>query len=333
MGVACRNVCRLCDRIEARGTDAPSRFARPDASAARSNTPCCWRLTRAGTRARTAGGPRASQPRRLVHLAQQLHLRLEQPQRGAHATDRVAGSLQKLFAIVEWLAAVAVGRQARRKTSGRDRAVAALTQETSRRPACRGAARRCRAPVPQSARSTPRGRSSCEATSSSSCASSKITAAASGRMPASGAPRGLLPHRKIGKEQVVIDDDDVRLERAAAHLGDEAAAIIGTGRPQAGLAARVELVPQRARFRQLGKLRAVAGFGRLLPLGDLPVLVDLFETRQDRLIAQGDELVAAEVVGAALHVADAQTRPAATPETARRGNRAGPAAPWFRWRR
>ena len=44
----------------------------------------------------------------------------------------------------------------------------------------------------------------------------------------------------------------------------------------------------------------------LLPLGDLPVLVDLFETGEDGLVAQGDELVAAEVVGAALHVADAQ---------------------------
>ena len=44
----------------------------------------------------------------------------------------------------------------------------------------------------------------------------------------------------------------------------------------------------------------------LLPLGDLAVLVDFFQAGQDGLVAQGEELVAAEVVGAALHVADAQ---------------------------
>ena len=54
------------------------------------------------------------------------------------------------------------------------------------------------------------------------------------------------------------------------------------------------------------KLGAVAGFGGLLPLGNLPVLVDLFQARENRLVAQGEELVAAKVVGAALHVADAQ---------------------------
>ena len=59
-------------------------------------------------------------------------------------------------------------------------------------------------------------------------------------------------------------------------------------------------------FGQAGKLGAVAGFGGLLPFGDLAVLVDLFQAGQNRLIAQSDELVAAEVVGAALHVADAQ---------------------------
>ena len=53
-------------------------------------------------------------------------------------------------------------------------------------------------------------------------------------------------------------------------------------------------------------LGAVAGFGGLLPLGDVVELVDLFEAVEERVVAQGVELVAAEIVGAALHVADLQ---------------------------
>ena len=81
------------------------------------------------------------------------------------------------------------------------------------------------------------------------------------------------------------------------------------------------------------ELGAVAGFGDLLPLGDLLVLVDLFQTGQDGLVAQGGELVAAEIVGAALHVADAQVARAGFRGRERRGSRAGPGGPWFRWRR
>ncbi len=121
-----------------------------------------------------------------------------------------------------------------------------------------------------------------------------------------GRAGGLALDGEVGEEEVVVDDDDVRLEGAAPHLGDEAAAVVGTGCAEAGFGARVELVPEGARLGQAGKLGAVAGFGGLLPLGDLVVLVDLFQARQNGLVAQGDELVAAEVVGAALHVADAQ---------------------------
>ncbi len=46
--------------------------------------------------------------------------------------------------------------------------------------------------------------------------------------------------------------------------------------------------------------------GRLLPRGDLVELVDLLQAGEHRLIAQRIELVLAEIVRAALHVADAQ---------------------------
>ena len=44
-----------------------------------------------------------------------------------------------------------------------------------------------------------------------------------------GRAGGLLLDGEVGEEQVVVDDDDVGLEGAAAHLGDEAAAVVGTG--------------------------------------------------------------------------------------------------------
>jgi len=51
-------------------------------------------------------------------------------------------------------------------------------------------------------------------------------------------------------------------------------------------------------------LGAVAGGGGLFPGEDVVELVDLFETAEDGVVAQGVELLLAEVVGAALHVTD-----------------------------
>ena len=44
-----------------------------------------------------------------------------------------------------------------------------------------------------------------------------------------GRAGGLLLDGEVGEEQVVVDDDDVRLEGLAPHLGDEAAAVVGAG--------------------------------------------------------------------------------------------------------
>jgi len=65
-------------------------------------------------------------------------------------------------------------------------------------------------------------------------------------------------------------------------------------------------LPESAGLGQVVELGAIAGFGLFLPLGDLAVLVDLLKPGENGLILQGDQLVAAEVVGAALHIADAQ---------------------------
>ena len=63
-----------------------------------------------------------------------------------------------------------------------------------------------------------------------------------------GRATGLLLDGKVGKKEMVVDNDEVGLEGLAAHLGDEAAAVVGAGLAEAGIAASVELVPQRARL-------------------------------------------------------------------------------------
>ena len=105
---------------------------------------------------------------------------------------------------------------------------------------------------------------------------------------------------------MVVDDDDVGLERFATHGGDEAALPVGAGLAEAGFGAGVEFGPERGGFGEGVDLGAIAGFGGLLPLGDVVELVDLFEAVEERVVAQGVELVAAEIVAAALHVADLQ---------------------------
>ena len=121
-----------------------------------------------------------------------------------------------------------------------------------------------------------------------------------------GGVGGLLLDAEVGEEEVVVDDDDVGLECFAAHGGDEAALPVGTGLAEAGFGAGVELLPERGGLGESVDLGAVAGFGGLLPGGDVVELVDLFEAVEERVVAQCVELMAAEIIAAALHVADLQ---------------------------
>ena len=84
-----------------------------------------------------------------------------------------------------------------------------------------------------------------------------------------GGSAGLLLDGEVGEEEVVVDDDEVGLERLAAHVGDEAALPVGAGLAEAGFGAGVELVPERGVLGELIDLGAVAGFGRALPVGDV----------------------------------------------------------------
>ena len=149
------------------------------------------------------------------------------------------------------------------------------------------------------------------AMSSSSWASSKMTAAASGQDAGIGrslVPRGggLLLDGEVGEEEVVVDDDDVGLESLAAHLGDEAVLPVGAGLAEADFAACVEFMPERGMLGEVFDLGAVAGFGGALPVEDGVELRDLFEAGEQGVVAEGVELLLADVVGAAFHVADAE---------------------------
>src|ERR1700733_6888253 len=105
---------------------------------------------------------------------------------------------------------------------------------------------------------------------------------------------------------MVVHDDHIAFQGAPAHLGDKAALVIRTALPQAGLSARIYFGPYLARFGQGVDLYPVSGLGRLFPGRDLLELVNLLQAIQNGLVAQRIELVAAEVVGPALHVANPQ---------------------------
>jgi hypothetical protein len=121
-----------------------------------------------------------------------------------------------------------------------------------------------------------------------------------------GGVGGLLLDVEVGEEEVVVDDDDVRLEGFAAHGGDETALPIRAGLAETSFGAGVDFAPERGVFREVVEFGSVAGFGGLFPGGDLVELVDFLKAIQDWRVSQGVELVAAEVVGAALHVTDFQ---------------------------
>ena len=114
--------------------------------------------------------------------------------------------------------------------------------------------------------------------------------------------------REIGEEEMVVDDDDVALGGFAAHGGDEAALELRALAADAVLGAGVELAPERAGLGQGGEFGAVAGAGFLVPVEQGAELVDLIEAVEDGLAGEVVELFAAEIVLAALHVADLEAR-------------------------
>ncbi len=116
----------------------------------------------------------------------------------------------------------------------------------------------------------------------------------------------LLLDVEVGEEEVVIDDDELGLHRLSPHGRDETRLGVGAGLAQADLGPRVELRPKPGVLRQALDLGPVAGLGVALPLQDGVELLDVVQAGKDRVVAQGIQLLLANVVGTTLHDAHLQ---------------------------
>ena len=119
-----------------------------------------------------------------------------------------------------------------------------------------------------------------------------------------GDDRGVVvfPECEVGEKEVVVDDDDVGFGGPLMHQSDEAAVELFALLAGAELAAGVEMVPDGAVLRELLELGAVSGFGLLFPGADELEVLDFDESGKGGALLGFVELLAAEVVVAALHV-------------------------------
>ena len=113
---------------------------------------------------------------------------------------------------------------------------------------------------------------------------------------------GALPDRRVGAEQVMVDDHHVRFRRALAHFRDVAFAVLRAVVAETGLRLRRNVVPQRRILLEPAELRAIAGVGAAPPFIDRRHEIH----RRRRMGTQLIEPVQAEIVGAALHVGRAE---------------------------
>ena len=105
-----------------------------------------------------------------------------------------------------------------------------------------------------------------------------------------------LAYRKVGKQQVMIDDDQVSFLRGLSCLHDMAISELGTFRTQAILGRRGDLRPQRRVFRNFGQFRLVAtqralgpganglNLGNLFARGEATVAMGQLHTMQTKVI-------------------------------------------------
>src|SRR6185436_17994458 len=79
---------------------------------------------------------------------------------------------------------------------------------------------------------------------------------------------------QIGKEKMMIYDNDIRLLSAIPHTGDEARVKLGTLLAQATLRACVDVTPERERLWQTSKLSAITDLCFARPLANFIEIVD-----------------------------------------------------------
>ncbi len=104
--------------------------------------------------------------------------------------------------------------------------------------------------------------------------------------------------RQVGEEQMVVDDHQLRLQRAPPHAGHEAALEEGAARPEPRLRRRRDLAPERRVVGQLGQVGAVTGGCPRHPGDDAVELGRGHERRLPRLLLEAPQ---AQVVAETLH--------------------------------
>ena len=117
-----------------------------------------------------------------------------------------------------------------------------------------------------------------------------------------------LADGEVGKQQVVIDDDDVGFLRGAARLDHEAVVEERAIAAEAVFRGRSHPRPQRRILGQLGKFGAIATLRRLRPGMDRLQLADLLTVAEMAFAARLFEAMQAKVIGAALEQGRGQGR-------------------------
>ena len=231
MGVACRNVCATAGapRPAAPIYQALHRHAalEPIDHVAGVRFEQEFELgAQAGDALAQAGG--------FVDAGEPLHLGFETAEGGADGHVEVAGGFEELFAAVEGLAAVAGHGQPAKNMRARSRSC-----WRERRADCVGAlfaAQQGFGVAGQLFKAHVADREAEVAGGDLFELVGLVEDHGGGLGEDAGIGRagGLLPDGEVGEEEVVVDDDDVRFQGLAAHLGDEAALVVGAGGAEAG---------------------------------------------------------------------------------------------------
>ena len=118
-----------------------------------------------------------------------------------------------------------------------------------------------------------------------------------------------LPQCQVSEEQVMVYDDDIGLEGLLPDLGDKAGIEVAALLSRARFAAGVQPVPQQrivGQFRQFG---AIARLRLVHPLLDHPQIFRIVRREEIGLAFDRLELIPAEIVAAAFHIADGKFSP------------------------
>src|SRR5262245_30350215 len=101
---------------------------------------------------------------------------------------------------------------------------------------------------------------------------------------------------------MVIDDDDLRLERVLARLRDEALLEARAFRADTDIRTRIDMAPERDILGQFGELRAVARLSLVGPAAHPVEVVHLIEAFEHRGGLRPSQTVQTDIVRAALQI-------------------------------